>query len=214
MKHYLFDFDGTLVDSMPTFISVMLRILDEFGISYPPDIVQTITPLGYANTAKYYVSLGVPLSEEQLIQTMNAYAADEYASRVEAKPYVIETLRALKARGDDLNILTASPHLMLAPCLRRLGIYDLFTNAWSCNDFGTSKSDPEIYRLAAEKIGVPVSDVTFLDDNVNADKTAKAAGMRVIGVFDESSRKDEEAIRAIADGYIYNFSELLALSST
>ena len=34
MKTYLFDFDGTLVDSMPTYITAMLRILDENNISY------------------------------------------------------------------------------------------------------------------------------------------------------------------------------------
>ena len=211
MKHYLFDFDGTLVDSMPTYISVMLRILDEHGISYGDDIIRIITPLGYVNTAKYYVSLGVPLTEEQIVERMNAYAADEYAHRVMAKERVIETLRTLKARGDDLNILTASPHLMLDPCLKRLGIYDLFTNVWSCNDFGTSKSDPAIYHMAAKKMGVAPSDVIFLDDNLNADKTAKAAGLCVIGVFDESSRDDEGNIRAVADGYICNFDELLAL---
>ena len=211
MKHYLFDFDGTLVDSMPTFISVMLRILDEHNVSYGDDIVKIITPLGYVHTAKYYVTLGVPLPEEQIIEKMNAYAEYEYANHVEAKKHVIEVLRTLKARGDDLNVLTASPHLMLDPCLKRLGIYDLFTNVWSCNDFGTSKSDPEIYRMAAEKMGVTVEDVIFLDDNVNADKTAKAAGMQVIGVYDDSSRDDEGAIRAVTDGYIRDFSELLAL---
>ncbi len=210
MKHYLFDFDGTLVDSMPTFISVMLRILDEYNVSYGDDIVRIITPLGYVHTAKYYVTLGVPLPEEQIIEKMNAYAEYEYANHVEAKPHVIDVLRRLKAEGADLNVLTASPHLMLDPCLKRLGIYDLFTNVWSCNDFGTSKSDPAIYRMAAEKMGVTVEDVVFLDDNVNADKTAKEAGMRVIGVYDDSSRDDEAAIRAVADGYIRDFSELIS----
>ena len=47
MKTYLFDFDGTLVDSMPTYVSVMLRILDENNIKYSSDIVKIITPLGY-----------------------------------------------------------------------------------------------------------------------------------------------------------------------
>lgn len=48
MRTYLFDFDGTLVDSMPSFVSTMLRILDENGISYGEDIIKTITPLGNA----------------------------------------------------------------------------------------------------------------------------------------------------------------------
>ena len=60
---YLFDFDGTLVDSMPTFIAVMLRILDENNIKYEDDIIKIITPLGYAGTAGYFRKLGVTLSE-------------------------------------------------------------------------------------------------------------------------------------------------------
>ena len=53
---YLFDFDGTLVDSMPTFCSAMLRILDENGICYENDIIKIITPLGLAGTAEYYIN--------------------------------------------------------------------------------------------------------------------------------------------------------------
>ena len=52
MKTYLFDFDGTLVDSMPIYASMMLRILDEQGVAYGEDIIKIITPLGYAGTAK------------------------------------------------------------------------------------------------------------------------------------------------------------------
>ena len=52
---YLFDFDGTLVDSMPTFISSMLRILDENGIQYDDSLIKTITPLGLDGTASYYI---------------------------------------------------------------------------------------------------------------------------------------------------------------
>ena len=211
MKTYLFDFDGTLVDSMPTYVSVMLRILDENGIPYGDDIVKTITPLGYVYTAKYYVQLGVPMAEEEIIALMTEYAIDEYTHRVPAKANVISVLRTLKARGDDLHVLTASPHATLDPCLKRLGIYDLFTNVWSCEDFGTSKADPEIYRMAAKRIGRPVGEILFLDDNFNADKTAKAAGMQVCGVYDASSEEYTGEIRSVADHYIRDFSELLTL---
>ena len=209
MRTWLFDFDGTLVDSMPAFAGVMLRILDENHMTYDRNIVKIITPLGYRDTARYFVEMGLPRTQEELIETMNRYALEEYANRIPAKPHVEEVLRKLKARGDDLNILTASPHMMLDPCLKRLGLYDLFTNVWSCEDFGTNKANPEIYHMAAEKIGRPVEEIWFLDDNLNADRTAKAAGMRVCGVYDESSAEAEDEIRAAADRYIYDFSELL-----
>lgn len=49
---------------MPSYIAAMLRISDENHITCGDDIIKTITPLGYAGTAKYYAEvLGVPLAE-------------------------------------------------------------------------------------------------------------------------------------------------------
>lgn len=208
MKTYLFDFDGTLVDSMPTFVSSMLRILDENGISYSDDIVKIITPLGVDGTAEYYIKLGLEKSKNEIIDLMKEYMLDGYFYKIPAKNNVISTLLKLKESGADLNVLTASPHITLDACLKRLGIFDLFTNVWSCDDFGTTKADPEIYKMAAERLGKNVEKVLFLDDNLNADKTAKAAGMTVCGVYDDSSRDYVEDIKTAADYYIYDFSEL------
>ncbi len=209
---YLFDFDGTLVDSMPAFISVMLRILDENNIKYQDDIVKIITPLGYAGTAGYFKKLGISLSEAEMIKLMNEYAYNEYVHNIPAKANVVSVLEELKKGGADLNILTASPHCVLDPCLKRLGIYELFTNVWSCDDFMTTKADPLIYIKAAEKIGQQAEDILFLDDNYNADKTAKAAGMKVCGVYDASSEDYINDIKSVTDHYIYDFLELLELN--
>lgn len=211
MANYLFDFDGTLVDSMPAYVAFMLRILDENGIEYSDDIVKIITPLGYRGTAEYFIKLGLKMPLDEIVAKMTDYATHAYAKEIGEKPSVISTVKALKARGDDLNVLTASPHNMLDPCLKRLGIYDLFTNVWSCEDFGTTKADPNIYKLAAQRIGAPINEIIFIDDNYNADKTAKSAGMTVYGVYDASSAKFENEIKAVTDRYIYDFSELVKL---
>lgn len=208
---FLFDFDGTLVDSMPTYAAVMLRILDENNIKYEKDIVKIITPLGFAGTAKYFKGLGVEFSEAEMIELMNKYAYVEYANNIKAKNNVISTLKKLKKKGIGMNVLTASPHTTLDVCLKRLGIYDMFDNVWSCDDFGTTKADMQIYTMAAEKMGVQPEKVVFADDNLNADITAKQAGMIVCGVFDKSSEQYAEEIKAASDYYINDFSELLEL---
>lgn len=208
---YLFDFDGTLVDSMPVFGKMMKRILDEHGVAYPADIVKIITPLGLQGTAKYFIELGLNKPLEQIQRLMGKYLLDAYVHYIPAKEYVIDALKQMKARHDSLNVLTASPHLTLDPCLKRLGIYDLFDNVWSCDDFGTTKADPDIYCQAASRMGKTVDQVLFLDDNYGANETAKKAGMRTCGVFDESSREYTEQIQALTDHYIYDFSQLLTL---
>ena len=209
---YLFDFDGTLVDSMPTFVSAMLRILDENQIPYEESIIKTITPLGLKGTAHYYIEeLGLPMSMEQLIGVMKKYMLDAYFYTIPAKDNVLSVLQELKRRGASLNVLTASPHITLDACLKRLGMWELFDHIWSCDDFATTKADPQIYVRAAKEMGVPVEQVVFLDDNLNADLTAKAAGMQVCGVYDDSSKEYVQQMIAATDYSIYDFMELLSL---
>lgn len=213
MNTFLFDFDGTLVDSMPTYVAAMLKILDENNISYSKDIIKIITPLGVSGTAEYYVNtLNVEKTEEEIIDSMKAYMLKAYFDNIPAKENVAEVLNELKRRGYSLNVLTASPHITLDACLKRLGIYGLFDNIWSCDDFNTTKSDPAIYTMAAERLNKRAEDILFCDDNLNADKTAKSAGMMVCGVYDASSKDYTEDIKAVSDYYIQSFSELLSIA--
>lgn len=212
MKAYIFDFDGVLVDSMATYAGCMLRILDENGIPYSSDIIKIITPLGSAGTAKYFQQLGLQMTDSEILTQIGKYLYDAYAHHIQAKPEVISTLQQLKEKGIRLNILTAGPHVTLDPCVQRLGIADLFENIWSCDDFQTGKTDPNIYTMAAQRLGLSTDEVLFLDDNYNADKAAKAAGLTVCGVYDDSSKEYESAMREITDHYIYSLSELLTLS--
>ena len=209
MKTYLFDFDGTLVDSMPAFGSAMKSVLDDFSVKYGDDIVKTITPLGYEGSAKYFQSIGLDLPTKKILEIMRKKLVYEYTYNVNAKKDVVESLLELKKRGCSLNILTASPHLVVDPCLKRIGIYEIFDKIWSCEDFGTVKSDPNIYKMAAKCLEKEVKEVIFLDDNYFSAKTAKEAGMISVGVYDDSSKEYVEEMKANTDGYIYSFKELL-----
>ena len=207
---YLFDFDGTLVDSMPTFGAVMLQIPRDYGVSVGDDLVKIVTPLGYVGSADYYRTvLGIHATAEELVARMKAEMQDAYAERIEAKAGVAETLRTLKSSGASLNVLTASPHVTLDCCLKRLGLWELFDHVWSCEDFHTTKSDPAIYRAAAKEMGCPVSSVIFVDDNLGAVSTAKEAGAIAYGIYDPSSEDVREELRAVAHRYLEAFSDLL-----
>ena len=213
MQTYLFDFDGTLVDSMPVYASMMLNILREHSVAHEESVIKIITPLGYRGAARHFISIGLDQDEDALVALMLERAVKAYSNDVQAKPFVVDALKALHARGDSLNVLTASPHAMLDPCLRRLGIFDLFDNVWSCEDFGTTKSDPQIYVDAAQRIGCPIEEIWFLDDNPGADRTAKQAGMRVCGVYDDSSAEYTDEMKRICDAYIESFSQIKLLDT-
>ena len=205
----LFDFDGTLVDSMPVWGGVHTDMLKEFGIDVPNGFVNKITPLGNKRASEYTISLGVPLTLEEYLSRQHTVLLYEYGERILLKDSVKETLVSLKEQGHSLNVLTASPHRYLDPCLIRNGVYDMFEHIWSIDDFGLTKDNVQIYKEAAERLGANVSDCVFFDDNVTAVKTSRASGMKSVGVYDDTSAELEDEIRSSCDLYIYKFSELL-----
>lgn len=208
MKHsvYIFDFDGTLVDSMPYWSEKMLNILRTTGTPYPDDVIRYITTLGDAGTAKYFRDgLHVPLTIEEMYAMMDSYALPMYRDVIPLKDGVRGYLAMLRENGCSLHVLTASPHKMVDPCLKRLGIFDWFGNVWSTDDFGMPKSDPEIYREAVRRIGAEIADTVFFDDNINAVKTAREAGLYTVGVYDATGEDFADEMKTAADRYFSAF---------
>ena len=208
--YYIFDMDGTLIDSMPAYCGAMIRFLESNNIPYPEDIVKIITPLGVVGAAKYFTEkMKVDIPVDKICEAVLSDMYTAYAASIPAKDHVIPALQKLKSEGHSLSVLTASPHMTLDPCLKRLGIFELFDFVWSCEDFGTTKSDVNIYHQAAKKLGTTAPECIFLDDNPGAVSTAKKSGMTVYGVYDASSEEYIDEMKKISDKYIYSFEELM-----
>jgi len=206
---YLFDFDGTLVDSMPFWAGTHIKALTENGIPCPENYAQIITPLGNVKATELAVSLGVKATVEEHLKKVNAELYRGYTTEIELKSTVREVLLALKAAGHSLNVLTASPHLYVDPCLERLQVAKLFDQIWTIEDFDRTKDDPVIYHMAAQRLGTSVENCIFVDDNLTAITTAKQAGMKTIAVYDSLSETFAERMKETADRYVWDFAEII-----
>lgn len=209
-KIHVFDFDGTLVDSMGCFSQGMLQVLEELKIDYPADIINIITPLGYKKSAEYFVDvLGAKESLENIHIMMGKSLLYQYTYHVKIKPFVREYLEKLKNDGCRLFVLTASPHLVLDVCARRNGIEELFEQLWSTEDFGLAKDGTELFLRLAERIGCAPEEITFYDDNAIAVKNCHAAGLDTVAVYDASNDAFVEQIMENCDRYVRSYEELL-----
>ena len=133
-KHYLFDFDGTLVDSMPYWAGAMLDVLDTYGIKYSDDIIRIITPLGSLGTAEYFQKLGLDLTIEEI---RNIY--DQCV--VGGRPLVVKMGEAVNVCCHIYSNIALNSIAFLymglssgKPCLSRHG-YDMLTGSHTSSKY-------------------------------------------------------------------------------
>ncbi|MBR4869436.1 MAG: HAD family phosphatase, partial [Oscillospiraceae bacterium] len=89
------------------------------------------------------------------------------------------------------------------------GLTEFFEQLIFAHDLNMDKSQPEIFFKAAEILGVQPEECTLYDDSVKSCRSARAAGMKVIGVFDPYFASTAADMPATCDQCIHSFEELL-----
>ena len=205
----LFDMDGTLIDSNGVWKNVDREFLARRGIAYThayyEGVAHTILPLAAKFTKEY---CRLTESCEEIIAEWMEMARDAYA-HVTVKPGVRAYLKQCRAEGRRMAVVTSSVPEHCRTALTHLDLMKYFEGVTLAHDLGLEKKDPALWRAAAEHYGVAPEDCTVFDDSLSACKGARAAKMRVVGVYDGFFAQDEAAMRGFCDVYIRSFEELL-----
>ncbi|MEW8957076.1 HAD family hydrolase [Clostridium sp.] len=206
----IFDMDGTLVDSMWIWEKVDENFLKERNICFPKNLKEEINHLSFQGTVKYFkerFNLDESLEEIEEIFTTMAY--DEYKNHVTLKPGAKEFLQLLKSRGIKIGLATSNSIPLLEVTLKNNGIYEYFDSITITNEVKRGKNFPDVYLLAAEKLGVSPNRCVVFEDILPAVKGAKAAGMKVIAIHDKFAELEREEIIKEAHKYINEYSEII-----
>jgi beta-phosphoglucomutase-like phosphatase (HAD superfamily) len=200
MKACIFDLDGTLLDSMDVWEKIDIDFLQKRGIVVPADYANSISSMSFTECAVYTIKrFSLTDSVGSLMREWTDMAAYAYGHTVPMKPYAKEYLSALKERGLRLAVATTLAAELYEPALRGQGIYDWFHAICNSDEVGCGKSQPDVFLLAAQKLGVPPGDCMVFEDIMAAVRSAKNAGMQVCGVYDSASANDWEHIQKTAD---------------
>lgn len=192
----IFDLDGTLLDSMWVWHEVDRAFFAARGMQMPSDYVQTIHGMTFCETAQYTIArFGLCESPEKIMQEWNELSVAQYRDHVQLKPGAKDFLQALKARGIKLAIATALTTHMMHAVLQNNGIDHLFDAFTSADEVQRGKTFPDIYLLAANKLGVPPAQCIVFEDVRKTIAGIHAAGMKGCAVWDECTQDWEEMLR-------------------
>jgi len=184
-KAVIFDLDGVLVDSAICHYKAWKLIADEFNIEF--DEKRGELTRGVSRLESLMVVLnGHKVSDEQIEELMQK-KNDLYIELVDKAgdelllPGVKEFLSKLQEKGFKLAVASSSkntPALLKQAGLDK-GYFDAIADG---NDIKNTKPDPEVFLLAAERVGISASNSLVVEDAEAGIEGAKAAKMGTFGV--------------------------------
>lgn len=207
LKGAIFDFDGTLVDSMYIWDTIGEDYLRSLGKEPHEDLKETFMTLTLEEAAEYYrTHYGVTLSVKEIVDGVNTMVEGIYRTRVALKQGVADFLAQLKDNGTRMCIAAVTDRYLVEETLDRLGILQYFSEIFTCAEVGYGKDKPIIYRKALEHLGTTKNETYVFEDSLFALKTAKADGFTTVGVYDRHENRQDN-LKNLADYYIVDFAD-------
>jgi HAD superfamily hydrolase (TIGR01509 family) len=178
---YLFDCDGTVVDSMPLHFLAWKQALGEWNCAFSEDtfyawgglpVAEVISRLNVEHGLKMPVA-AVEVRKEHLYY--------DNISRLQVVPEVVEHIDAMYGKI-PFAVVSGSTRESVVKSLEAVGLLDKFDTLVCAGDYAKSKPDPEPFLLAASRLGVAPAACLVFEDTDMGIQAATAAGMASVKV--------------------------------
>lgn len=209
IKGILFDFDGTLLDSMSAWTQVGDALLMRYGIQANEDLDQRFQTFTLRQAAEYlHRQYLLDQSIDFILQELQEIVKQRYQHDLPLKPGVTACLDRLVKEDVQLAVVTASQKAITLEALQRCGILSYFQHIVTCEELGMNKTQPAIFLHAQRLLGLAQEEVLVVDDALHALQAAKKAGFTCWAMYDESQQQDWAQITQLSDQAFSSMKEL------
>ena len=195
----IFDFDGTLFDSMPVWDTASSIYLRSQGVEPHPDVAETIRAMSLPQAARYFQEeYGLDLPVDQIVAGVDQVIERAYLHEVQPKPGAAAFVSRLRETGAATCSATATDRHLIEGALRRCGMDGLFDAIFTCTEVGYSKTRPDIFRAAMGAFEADRGDTVVFEDAVHAIRTAAGDGFVTVAIRDAGEPHHDEIGRLSA----------------
>ena len=204
----IFDFDGTLFDSMFIWDTAGEVYLRSIGKEPEVNLQKVLKPMSLLQSAQYIrEKYDIPLSVEDIVDGVNRTVEGFYFHTVEPKLGVIAFLEELYRRNIKMCIATATDRYQVEAALQRCKMRHFFSEIFTCTEVGSGKDRPDIFRKAMEHLQTDRSNTAVVEDAYHAAFTAKQDGFMVVGVYDSHESRQQELL-LLTDLFLTDYFDL------
>lgn len=210
MKGAIFDVDGTLLDSMNMWFDLVVdfyrqhdrELTMEEALEYGDVTLEESVPI-------IIEQLGLYTTADELIGELKKMAVKQYEETIPLKAGAKEYMKKLHDESVKIAIATSGYEELCKRAFTRLGVWQYIDACAFSAEVGVNKSNPDVYLLAAKRLGVEPKDCTVYEDILRGISGAKKGGFRTCAIYDSANDADIEELKKTADKYITEWKELL-----
>jgi HAD superfamily hydrolase (TIGR01509 family) len=204
----IFDFDGTVFDSMHIWKGVKFQFFDRIGLVLNEEQREEFKKLFLLDAIELAKTrFDLKMTDKELFDEFFTLIKEKYLADTKPKNDIVEFLEKLKAKGVKMGIATATGEPALIAVLEKFNMLHYFQEIYSTYTVGASKTEPKVYDVVLNELGTEKETTWIFEDALYAAKTAKKAGYNVVGIYDKSEPEQEE-LKDLVDIYIHNYSEI------
>lgn len=196
----IFDQDGLLFDTEVVFERCWIDGGRKHGLDLSPAFVRRLSGCGRRELADIVARTFPGTDGDAFVESVHLAAADAQLAMTPAvKPGVREILTFCRAQGIRTAVASSSMRRLVDHNLAATGLTGFFDEIVTGRDVENGKPAPDIFLLAARRIGVAAADCVVFEDSVNGIRAAHAAGAAAVMIPDRSDPTPE--IRALCTVY-------------
>lgn len=179
----IFDMDGVLVDSYQAHFASWSRLYEELGVSYSEADFAADFGRTSRDILRRRFSEDFPLEEiRKLDERKESLFRDELQDSFPTMEGAVELIDALAADGFLMAVGSSGPPENIALCLEKLDCREKFAAVVTGADVSRGKPDPQVFELAASRLGLSADSCAVVEDAVHGVEAANRAGMLSIGM--------------------------------
>ncbi len=182
----VFDLDGLMVDSEPLAMWAWNQVLARYGQQMDAETFRALLGLRVVDSARIVCErLKLPVSPEEALAERERVFLEAVPTRLRTRPGLYALVDELDHRGLALGLATSGHRRYVDLALRTIGLEDRFRAVATGDSVEHGKPAPDVFVLAAERLGVNPACCLALEDSVLGARSAQAAGMTCVVVPNE-----------------------------
>ncbi len=188
---FIFDMDGLMVNTEPISYGIWRQLLADYGYTLTEEVHGRMIGRRLPESAQMVLdAYPLPLTLAQLMAERNTRYEQTLAQGVPEMPGLRDLLAALAQRRIAWGVATSSARAHALTVLEHLGLTAVCQALATGDEVPHGKPAPDIYLLAAQRLGTPPARCIALEDSAPGCQAAAAAGMYSIAIPHSQTARD------------------------